>query len=76
MKNSFQDRIDLARELMNILKATNHHVSRKTSLERSFVSSDLCDIIITETDITLCIDGQMKLFETPISIKNEIIVLS
>ena len=76
MKITFQDRYELAKELAVILKATKHHVTRSTSKTRSMIQTDFGTITITEDTIELSDGSNIKQFETPISLKNEVIVLS
>ena len=76
MRTTFRDRYDLAKELCSILKATNHPVTRFTSKSRSKIVTDLGIITITEDSFELVCDSNIKHFDTPFTLKNELIDLS
>jgi len=76
MRTTFEERRELAKELASILKVTNHPVKKFTSKSRSKIVSDIGTITITEDGFEMSVDHLVKQFDTPFTLKNELIVLS
>ena len=76
MRTTFEERRELAKELASILKVTNHPVTKFTSKSRSKLVSDIGTITISENGFELKINDFVKQFDTPFTLKNELIVLS